>query len=70
MIKAVLWVAGGYKIYICGSDYVFNRVKTDYSDTGARAFDVEFMSTVYERPFEVVKAERQERSSPIKRKKF
>ena len=57
MIKAVLWVAGGYKIYICGSDYVFNRVKADYSDTGARAFDVEFMSTVYERPFEVVKVD-------------
>ena len=55
MIKAVLWVAGGYKIYICGSDYVYDRVKADYSETGARAFDVDFMSTVYERPFEVVK---------------
>ena len=55
MIKAVLWVAGGYKIYICGSDYVFDRVKADYSANGTRAFDVDFMSTVYERPFEVVK---------------
>ncbi len=55
MIKAVLWVAGGYKIYICGSDYIFDRVKKDYSASGARAFDVDFMSTVYERPFEVVK---------------
>ena len=55
MIKAVLWVAGGYKIYICGSDAVYERVKADYSERGARAFDVDFMSTVYERPFEVVK---------------
>ena len=55
LIKAVLWVAGGYKIYICGSDYVYDRVKQDYSEDGARAFDVDFMSTVYERPFEVVK---------------
>ena len=54
MIKAVLWVAGGYKIYISGSDYIYNRVKQDYTETGARAFDVDFMSTVYERPFEVV----------------
>ena len=54
MIKAVLWVAGGYKIYICGSEYIYNRVKEDYTATGARAFDVDFMSTVYERPFEVV----------------
>lgn len=57
LIKAVLWVAGGYKIYICGSDYVYDRVKQDYSKDGARAFDVDFMSTVYERPFEVVKTE-------------
>ena len=55
LIKAVLWVAGGYKIYICGSDHVYERVKKDYSYGGARAFDVEFMSTVYERPFKVVK---------------
>lgn len=57
MIKAVLWVAGGYKIYICGSDYIYRRIKDDYTATGARAFDVDFMSTVYERPFEVVKVE-------------
>ena len=55
LIKSVLWVAGGYKIYICGSDYIYERVKRDYTATGARAFDVDFMSTVYERPFEVVK---------------
>ena len=57
VIKTVLWVAGGYKIYICGSDHVFDRVKDDYSGGGARAFDVDFMSTVYERPFEVVRVE-------------
>ena len=22
LIKTVLWVAGGYKIYVCGSDYI------------------------------------------------
>ena len=57
LIKSVLWVAGGYKIYICGNDTVYERVKKDYSENGARAFDVDFMSTVYERPFEVVKVE-------------
>ena len=54
LIKAVLWVAGGYKIFVCGSDYIYNRVKGDYTLKGARAFDVDFMSTVYERDFEVV----------------
>ena len=54
IIKTILWVAGGYKIYICGDDYIFNRIKEDYTDKGARAFDVEFMSGVYETAFEVV----------------
>ena len=54
IIKSILWVAGGYKIYICGDEYVYNRIKEDYSLTGARAFDFEFMAGVYEMPFEVV----------------
>ncbi len=54
MIKAVLWVAGGYKIYICGSLDIYNRIKEAYSPKGARAFDEDFMAGVYEKPFEVV----------------
>ena len=56
IIKSILWVVGGYKIYINGDDYIFNRVKADYTLTGARAFDVDFMQTVYEQPFEVINA--------------
>ena len=54
IIKSILWVTGGYKIYICGDEYIFNRIKQDYTNNGARAFDVDFMQTVYESPFEVV----------------
>lgn len=54
IIKSILWLAGGYKIYICGDEYVYNRIHEDYSLTGARAFDFEFMAGVYEMPFEVV----------------
>lgn len=54
IIKTILWVAGGYKIYIAGDDYIFNKIKSAYSKSGARAFDEKFMSGVYERPFEVV----------------
>lgn len=54
LIKTILWVAGGYKIYICGDKYVYEKIKADYSSNGARAFDVKFMSGVYETPFEVV----------------
>ncbi len=54
IIKSILWVTGGYKIYICGDEYVFDRIKADYTNEGARAFDVDFMQTVYEKPFEVI----------------
>ncbi len=55
IIKSILWVTGGYKIYICGDDYIYDRIKDDYTDKGSRAFDVDFMQTVYEKDFEVIK---------------
>ena len=54
IIKSILWVVGGYKIYICGDKYVFDRIKADYTNDGKRAFDFDFMQTVYEQPFEVI----------------
>ena len=57
LIKTILWVAGGYKIYISGDKYVYEKIKNDYTSEGARAFDVDFMSGVYETPFEVVYVE-------------
>lgn len=53
MAKALLWVVGGYKITIAGSDVVGKKIKEAYSDGGLRDFDVHFMERVYERPFEV-----------------
>lgn len=54
LAKTVLWVCGGYKIGIAGSKEIFFRLKEAYSKNGARAFDEDFMSGVYEKPFEVV----------------
>ena len=62
LIKTILWVAGGYKIYLLGDDYLYERIKADYTLSGARAFDVKFMSGVYETDFVVVKAD--EKSFP------
>ena len=53
MTKALLWVAGGYRIIIAGSDVVGNRIKEAYTDGGLRDFDVHFMERVYESKFEV-----------------
>ncbi len=54
LIKSVLWVVGGYKIYLFGDEYVYNRISADYSESGARAFDYNFMADVYESKFEVI----------------
>ncbi len=53
MVKALLWVAGGFKVIIAGSEVIGNKIKEAYCDGGARDFDVHFMERVYERPFEV-----------------
>ena len=53
IVKTLLWVAGGYKIIIAGSEVVGNKIKEAYSHGGARDFDVNFMEQVYEAKFEV-----------------
>lgn len=54
LVKTVLWVVGGFKISVSGSRYIYERLKKAYTPEGERAFDADFMSGVYERPFEVV----------------
>src|SRR5690554_5110990 len=43
--KTILWIAGGYKILISGSEVIYQQLKEEYSATGIRAFDADFMST-------------------------
>ena len=57
LVKTLLWARGGYKIVTFGSDEVHAHLKAAYQPGGERAFDADFMATVYERPFEVEKAE-------------
>jgi len=53
IVKSLLWVAGGYKIVIAGSEVIGNKIKEAYTDGGLRDFDVHFMERVYECPFVV-----------------
>ena len=54
IVKTLLWTRGGYKIIIAGSKLIADQIKADYSEGGIRAFDRDFMSGVYEAPFEVI----------------
>ncbi len=54
IIKGLLWMYGGYKIKIYGSKNIYEHIKKAYTMQGERAFDVNHMQTVYEKPFEVL----------------
>ncbi len=51
--KSLLWVAGGFKIIIAGSEVIGNKIKDAYTYGGLRDFDVHFMERVYEAKFVV-----------------
>ena len=53
LTKSLLWVAGGYKIIIAGSEVLGEKIKAAYTNGGLRDFDVKFMERVYEQPFTV-----------------
>ena len=57
MVKAILWCVGGFKVTICGCKDLTEYIKATYSPTGARAFDYNMMSRVYENQFSVNYAE-------------
>ncbi|MBC7361040.1 MAG: ROK family protein [Candidatus Aminicenantes bacterium] len=54
LVKFLLWQKGGWKIYFQGPEVIYQHLKNQYSPHGERKFDVNLMSTVYEKPFEVV----------------
>ncbi|MDO5022114.1 MAG: ROK family protein [Eubacteriales bacterium] len=54
IIKGLLWMYGGYKIKVYGSKNIYEHLKKAYTMQGERAFDVNHMETVYEKPFEVL----------------
>src|SRR5262245_10886746 len=53
IVKFLLWAHGGWKLYIGGSSAIGEYIRQCYSASGPRAFDLELMGRVYERPFEV-----------------
>jgi len=53
IVKFLLWQRGGYKILLAGSKKIGESLKKIYSPKGERAFDINLMSRVYERNFEV-----------------
>lgn len=53
LIKTLLWLKGGYSIKINAPAKIVEFVKTTFSKTGRRSFDVNFMERIYEQGFQV-----------------
>ncbi len=58
LIKTMLWLYGGYKIYICGSEAMTEAMREDFGDKGIQDFDFHYMTRVFEHPFEVVSCDK------------
>ncbi len=57
MTKALLWMRGGWKITVCGSEKLYRKLAAAYTPEGERHFDSKFMGDVYDREFTVVREE-------------
>ncbi len=53
LVKTLLWIYGGWKVVIGGPYGIGKYIEKVYSPHGIRAFDSEFMSRIYGRPFTV-----------------
>ena len=57
IIKTLLWMKGGFRVYLAGNEAVCRAMQAHYSASGSRAFDFDYMGNVYEHPFEVVRVD-------------
>jgi len=53
IVKFLLWQRGGWRVVVGGPKAIGQHIQKIYAPTGARAFDVDLMNTVYDRPFGV-----------------
>ena len=53
IVKTALWMKGGYKIYVDNKE-IFDYLCSVYCKGGEREFDWDFMSNIFENPFEII----------------
>ncbi len=58
LVKTLLWMKGGFRVYVSGSAAAWEYLKSAYADGGEQDFDYHYMSDVFEHPFEVVQTDK------------
>jgi len=54
LVKSILWMKGGFRIYVRGDEDIYKYLSEAYSAGGEQDFDYDYMSNVFEHPFEVI----------------
>ena len=54
IVKTILWMKGGFKVYVAGDEDIYAYLKSVYCAGGQQEFDWDYMANVFEHPFEVV----------------
>ena len=58
IIKTLLWMKGGFRVYLAGDERVCDEMKKRYAPGGSRDFDFHYMGNVFEHPFEVLRVDK------------
>ena len=54
LVKSILWMKGGWRVYVRGDRAMADYLRSVYCDGGRQHFDWDYMSHVFEHPFEIV----------------
>lgn len=54
IVKTILWMKGGFKVYVSGDEGICEYLKSVYCAGGQQEFDWDYMANVFEHPFEIV----------------
>lgn len=54
LVKTILWMKGGFKVYVSGDEGTYDYLKSVYCAGGQQEFDWDYMASVFEHPFEIV----------------
>ena len=57
LVKTLLWMKGGYRVYVRGAEAMAYSLRSVYCDGGRQFFDWDYMAHVFEHPFEILTTE-------------
>ena len=68
LLKTILWMKGGFRVFVSGSHAAYEHLKKAYSPNGEHAFDYSYFNNTFEHPFEIqyVNQIPEERNNPKK----